>query len=436
MWVDVFGKGLRAAAGCALLGTSFGACSGSGGAGSSSPGGAAGADSGGKADSAGTEDDADSAPGGACVTAVAVGHSHACALRTDGTVWCWGSSMHDALGPGASSSEPLPRQLMALGSAVTAIVAGGPDCALKSDGTLWCWGLNTSGQLGVGSLSGGDGGPWSVAEPAQVTALGNEVASVSVGVTHACAIRTDKTLWCWGRNTNGQLGDGTKSGETCTFGDLCRSLPVQIALPGATPARVSAGAYHTCALGTDGSAWCWGENGNGQLGDGSTSDRSAPTQVLTLGSGVADIVAGESSTCAKKMDGTAWCWGDNSKGSLGQGTLGPPALTPAQVSALGTEVAAISAGCAVKSDGTLWCWGDGFYGTLGDGTIGTMKPSPTQVGVLGSGVKAVNPHCALKTDGTLWCWGLNDSGQLGDGSVSKSACKCKPLPVQVAMPCP
>ena len=158
----------------------------------------------------------------------------------------------------------------------------------------------------------------------QVTALGTNVAEVAAGGgLHMCARKTDGTLWCWGYNLAGQLGDGTTS---------VGFSPVQVAALGTSVAEVAASGSHTCARKTDGTLWCWGDNSNGQLGDGTKTNSSSPMQVVAAGTNLAEVTAGGSYTCARKTDGTLWCWGDNNNGQLGDGTTLSPWTLPKRLS--------------------------------------------------------------------------------------------------------
>ena len=159
----------------------------------------------------------------------------------------------------------------------------------------------------------GDGTTTDQSSPVQVTALGADVVEVEAGGAHVCARKGDGTLWCWGMNDVGQLGDGTT---------MSRSSPVQVTTLGASVVGVSAGIRHTCARKADGTLLCWGLNGMGQLGDGTSTDRSSPVQVTALGPAVVDVAAGMYFTCAAKGDSTLWCWGESRNGQLGYGGRG------------------------------------------------------------------------------------------------------------------
>ncbi|WP_158623492.1 MopE-related protein [Corallococcus sp. CA053C] len=286
--------------------------------------------------------------------------------------------------------------------------------AVKQDGTVWAWGRNSEGQLGDGMQTNGS-------TPVQAQGL-TGVAAVLAGGRHTLAVKQDGTVWAWGRNSEGQLGDGTMTS---------RSTPVQV--PGVTGvAALVAGVFHTLALKQDGTVWAWGWNNEGQLGDGTTTNRLTPVRVPGV-TGVTAIVAGDNRTLALKQDGTVWAWGCNTEGQLGDGTR-TNRLTPVQVPGV-TGVAALVAGdfhtLALKQDGTVWAWGRNSEGQLGDGTT-TSRLTPVQVpGVTGvTGVAAFfagGYHTlALKQDGTVWAWGRNSEGQLGDGTTTNRS-----TPVQV-----
>jgi alpha-tubulin suppressor-like RCC1 family protein len=298
-------------------------------------------------------------------------------------------------------------------------------------------------------------------------------AAISAGEAHTCGVLADGSLWCWGRNTHGQLGDGTTDS---------RSRPVRVELPGRA-VLVAAGGAHTCAGLEDGSLRCWGQNHRGQLGDGSTVQKTTPVTVSGLFGTVA-LAAGHAHSCAIDQAGGAWCWGANLRGQLGLGNVPSPemcegtfpepcSLTPQPVADL-DDVTAISAGgdadsghsCAVTGDNVGWCWGDNDDRQLGDTTLvahnapaeveltdvtGIAAGSRHSCGVLGDqtawcwgqefgdpfwisvleNVSAVTAgggfSCALLADETLWCWGEGSDGQLGNGTAEDRV-----IPVQVA----
>jgi alpha-tubulin suppressor-like RCC1 family protein len=266
--------------------------------------------------------------------------------------------------------------------------------ALKNDGTVWAWGLNSRGQLGDGTTT-------QRVMPVQVNGLAGVVA-VASGDNHTLALKSDGTVWSWGSSDYGQLGDDTWEQS---------NSPVQVS--GLTDViAISAGATHSMALKSDGTVWGWGSNGWGELGDGTTDDQAIPVQVSGLTNVVA-IAAGTSRTIALKSDGTVWTWGSDDFSEYGYIEV------PTQVDGL-TTIAGIAIAdyhaVALKNDGTVWAWGGNYYGQLGNGTT-TDSASPVQVSGL-SGVVAVAANnrytVALKSDGNLWAWGTTPSGLFGN----------------------
>ncbi|WP_274648814.1 fibronectin type III domain-containing protein [Paenibacillus humicola] len=352
------------------------------------------------------------------ITMVSAGGGHTLALKRDGTVWAWGNNAYGQLGYGsATEGGTTPVQVQGLDS-VTAIAAGGShSLALKSDGTVWAWGENFYGELGDGTPEGSSRS----SSPVQVHNLSSVVA-IAAGNEYSLAVKSDGTVWSWGLNTWGQLGDGSTTD---------RNVPVQIQGLGSV-IDVAAGDSHVLALKNDGTVWAWGINGDGELGDGTKTNHSSPVQVPHLDS-VTAIASGSSHSLALKSDGTVWAWGRNYSGELGNGTK-TSSYSPVQVTNLGS-VTAIAAGYttgfALKSDGTVWAWGVNNFGQLGNGST-TDSSSPVQVSNLDS-VSAIDSfysNCmAVKSDGTLWGWGYNGSGVLGDGTMID-----RDTPVQVQGP--
>jgi len=339
----------------------------------------------------------------ATALAVAGGYNHTVAFAKDTAIWAWGLNTSGQLANSTLTSSTTAIQVSGL-SGVTAIDAGsGHNVALKSDGTVWTWGLNSYGQVGDGTTN-------SRYSPAPVSGLSGVVA-IAGGRYTTNALKNDGTVWTWGQNGTGQLGDGTTTD---------RHTPVQVS--GLTGAIGIVGGWwnHTVALKGDGSVWAWGSNFYGQIGDGTTINRSTPVQVAGLG-GVTAIAAGYYHTVALKSDGTVWAWGYNGYGQLGDGTNVTSRPTPAQVPGL-TGVAAIRAGSdhtiALKNDGTVWTWGRNYFGQLGDGT-NVDRNAPVQASGLMNVVavgRGDSHTVAIKSDGTIWAWGWNLEGQLGDGT--------------------
>ncbi len=342
------------------------------------------------------------------IAALAAGGTHTCALTTAGGVKCWGTNWAGQLGDKTTTQRSTPVDMAGLASGVVALAAGGSHtCALTTGGGVKCWGDNRYGQLGNGTTI-------QRGTPVNVVGLASGVAAIAAGEYHTCALTTGGDVKCWGYNGDGQLGDGTTTQ---------RSTPVDVAGLASGVAALAAGGYHTCALTTAGRVKCWGYNGDGQLGDGTTYNHSTPVDVAGLMSGVVALAAGGSHTCALTTDGGVKCWGSNGDGQLGDGTT-TQRSTPVEVAELASGVAALAAGgwhtCALTTDDGVKCWGANRDGQLGDGTT-TQRSTPVDVMGLASGVAAIAAGgyhtCALTTDGGVKCWGSNGSGQLGDGTT-------------------
>ena len=347
--------------------------------------------------------------------AIGADDKHTCVVRPNGTVRCWGRDQELQLGnDAATSNSNIPVTVAGL-SDVAAIGSGMQhNCVLSTSGGVQCWGDGAGGVLGRGSNTDS----WS---PVAVTGLSSGVIQLSVGSVHSCAVTSTNGLKCWGNGSYGKLGDGTTDP---------RSTPVEIFPSASGVIAVSLGDVSSCALFTGGSVRCWGDNGSGQLGTGDTTDSLSPTPVPTLTSGVVAISVGENLTlsgqashaCALMTDGSVKCWGDNSAGQIGDGTT-TQRLVPTAVVGLPAPAVGISAGakhtCAVLDTGALYCWGLNASQQLGDGTT-TPRPQPTQVYGLSSGIAAVAAGsfhtCAMTTTSDVKCWGDNVYGQLGDGT--------------------
>ncbi len=339
---------------------------------------------------------------------IAAGGWHSLAVCTDSTVKAFGENATGQLGDNTTTDKSTPVQVSNL-TGIVAVSAGGDQLeahsmALKADGTVWAWGSNLYGGLGNGTTN-------STLVPVQ-TLLLSDVMAISAGGWHSSALKKDSTVWTWGWNMDGQLGDGTTND---------RSLPAKVnGLSGIK--QIAAGTYHMLALKSDGTVWAWGDNVSGQIGNGTKTDQLTPVQV----SGITDVVriaAGRFFSLAVKSDGTVWTWGENLYGQLGNGNT-TDQTTPVQVSGLTGITDAITATgafhcLAVKNDNTVWAWGRNTYGNLGDGTT-TSSSVPVKMQNASSiaGMAAgTNFSLLYKSDGTFWACGRNASGQLGDGTV-------------------
>lgn len=371
---------------------------------------------------------------------IATSQEHTCALLESGEVRCWGHGGYGELGNGIEPASHTPVNVIGLEGGISGLFAGGTTTCVIENGNVLCWGSNDYGELGDGtdldrsvpvSVQGLDGKVRSLAigreNPCAITDSGVQcwgfgllfqrgnvldgiVTSTAAGDGHNCAVTNNGAIFCWGYNGYGQLGDGTTE---------YRESPVQVSGLNGGVMAIAAGGYHTCAA-TGNGVFCWGDNNYGQLGDGTTENRSIPVRVNGLGSGVIALAASETNSCALTDDGKVLCWGNNENGQLGDGTQ-TDSLTPVMVNNLPGKVIALVSGnwhsCALIDSGGVVCWGDNYEGELGDGTT-EYRESPVQVSGLDSGVIALASgefHTCALTASAVKCWGSNSSGQLGNG---------------------
>lgn len=406
---------------------------------------------------------------------LSVGSAHACALRKDGSAYCWGSNTRGQIGDNTTNNATAPTMVSA-GPWLT--ISAGTDftCALKGDHTLWCWGLNTSRQLGDGTTTQRN-------VPTQESTMATDWAAIATGNGFTCATKMDGTRHCWGTNSVGQGADGTttgitapkacdmdtdwgtsvelgetsgcaqkKSGALYCWGDGSSG---QTGLPGdespkLTPAQTGAdtdwisfstGFRFTCGVRQGGELLCWGANTRAAAGHGFVSDRLNATNV-TADADWERVDTQLDNGCAIRNGGNLYCWGRNVYGHLGDGTTIARAA-PVQI-AMGTVWSRVALGrthtCAIGSIGgaaaTPHCWGWDANQELGNGSAVTNQPTPMPVtATMGNDspwveiAAGLNHTCGVRQDKTLWCWGRNASGQLGDGTTTT-----RPDPKQVVAP--
>jgi alpha-tubulin suppressor-like RCC1 family protein len=356
-----------------------------------------------------------------CWQDVSAGKDHSVAIQTDGTLWAWGDNDGGQLGEGTAMDR---YTITPIGTETDweSVAAGSfTSYGIKTDGTLWAWGNGGGGELGNGQI--GDDNYTYV--PIRV-GTENNWSKVDSGYGHVIALRTDGTLWAWGFNIYGQVGDGTNE---------IKNVPTQIGTDNDWQ-YIGCGFRSNFAIKSDGTLWAWGRNDEGQLGDGTNIDKNMPVQIVTDVDWSMASVNGNT-TLAIKTDGSLWSWGSNDSWQLGTGQTMPGTNTPLRVGTA-NDWMTVSAGAfhstALKTDGTLWVWGEGFYG-FGDGT-NIPKDFPTQIGTDTDwqSISAGGVHTAvIKTNNTLWNWGWNFSGQLANGTnTGNSSNNTQNLPIEVS----
>jgi len=318
---------------------------------------------------------------------ISAGKIHACGIEAGGTGFCWGNDGDGQIGNGATAGQQDTPSPISGSHVWTQISASSTHtCGLRNDGLIYCWGSDTYGQLGNGGGAGtnapgaiSDTGPW---------------VYVATGEFSSCGIKTDGSAWCWGRTLNGKLGEGTAA-------DSSVQSPKPVSQAGVWT-KITPGETHTCGIKLDGTAWCWGAASFGKLGNGQTSGNFAtPQLVQDYGPWIDIETRFGRATCGIKMDGTAWCWGDDANLELGNGTtLTANQSIPSMVVDPGpwaTITTGTGFACGMKVDGSAWCWGDDTSGRLGNGTTLTAdQASPTRVLYVPD-----DPAFAMNSDQTL-----------------------------------
>lgn len=331
-------------------------------------------------------------------------------------LWTWGYNFAGELGANNRTNRSSPVQTVSGGTdwkqaevgGVNINSIGAQSAGIKTDGTLWTWGRGTFGLLGNNSST-------PVSSPVQTVSGGTNWKQVSIAGYNTGAIKTDGTLWMWGYSVGGKLGNQ----NTVT----CQSSPVQTISSGTNWKQLSIGYTHVGAIKTDGTLWLWGNGSNGQIGDGFAIARSSPVQTVSGGTNWKSFSAAGNNGAAIKTDGTLWLWGNGAAGQLGN-NLGASVSSPVQTVSGGTNwrsvAVSLSSTSAIKTDGTLWLWGVNTEGKLGTNSVVAVS-SPVQTVSGGTNWRKVSMShfntAAIKTDGTLWLWGTNLRGDLGNNTA-------------------
>lgn len=333
---------------------------------------------------------------------IVTGRHHTCAVRADGTAYCWGLNNNGQLGNGTTTNSSTPVPVSGGHQFVHITMGENFSCGLRTDGNVYCWGINASLELGNGTASS--------SIPLLVTG-GHKFVQIDSGYWHTCGLRTDGNAYCWGENLSNQLGrtPATNSG-----------VPVAVT-GGHKFVQVSGGNTHSCGLKADGNAYCWGGNAYGQIGDATTATRTSPVAV-SGGHQFRSVTASSLYSCGLRTDGAAYCWGVNDTGQIGDGTL-TDRTTPTPVGGehrFSSIQTGLEHACGLRSDSVILCWGRNDYGQVGDNTT-IRRPNPT-VALAGTGwaylsAKMGHQTCGIQSNGAIYCWGWNYNGQIGDGTT-------------------
>ena len=357
--------------------------------------------------------------GGSTFASITAGYYHTCGLTGAGATWCWGLNSYGQLGDNTTTDRHTPVAVVG-GLSWSAVVTSEDSvhtCAVKASSQLiYCWGHRFNGRVG-------DNSGYALQQAKPVT-VGGGLGFIQVVASqhHTCGLTGAGAAWCWGFNPYGELGDNT---TTDRFG------PVAVQQGGVTFTSITVGFQHTCGLTSAGAAWCWGANGSGRLGDNTTTQRLTPVAVQQGGATFASITAGYDHTCGLTGAGATWCWGNNGQGELGDNSL-TNRSTPVAVQQGGVTFASITAGqyhtCGLTGVGAAYCWGLNNYGQLGDNTT-TQRLTPVAVGGGLSWSSIVISEASSHTCGLVgtqaYCWGYDSYAQLGDWTSGDAL-----LPVQ------
>ena len=365
------------------------------------------------------------------------GYYHACAVASDSKLYCWGRNHKGQLGNGSTvdSSKPVAVNTTGVlaGKTIKQISSGAyHTCVIASDDKVYCWGENSDGRLGNNSTANSS---VPVAVNMSGVLAGKTIKQISSGHYHTCAVASDDKVYCWGSNEDGGLGNGSASVSPVPV-----AVNTTGVLAGKTIKYLSAGpAYHTCAIASDDKVYCWGKNKNGELGNGTIIDSNVPVAVnmsgVLAGKTIKQMSVGSYNTCVIASDDKVYCWGGNGHGQVGNNSTTdssiPVAVNTTGVLA-GKTIKQISVGhyraCVIDSDDKMYCWGNNMGGALGNGSTANshVPVSVNMSGVLaGKIIRRISigafHTCVDATDNKIYCWGSNNYGQLGNNSTTNTS---------------
>ena len=340
---------------------------------------------------------------------MAAGRAHTCGLTPEGQAYCWGDNDYGQLGDSTVTDRLTPTAVRQGATRYVQITArGNHTCALTAAGQAFCWGKGAYGQLGYGASGVNRNVPVAVAQGS------SSFGRITAGEEHTCGLTDAGRAWCWGWNGDGQLGDNTFTS---------RPAPVAVLQGIPTYLEIAAGGYHTCARAAGGHAWCWGNGQNGRLGTVGYGDRVTPGEVRQGAFRYVDIAIGMAHGCGLSDDGQTRCWGWNGYGQIGDGTSVSPDKTVAVHQGAATYASIISGDyhtCGRSAAGQTYCWGSNLAGQLGTGGSSNViaLPAAVQQGSTTYAEVVAGPvhTCGRVATGQAYCWGSNVGGQLGDGT--------------------
>jgi len=348
-------------------------------------------------------------------------------------LWLWGPNPSGNIGDNTTTAAVETQPITVkkgwtnVATGTNAILTTAATAAIKDDGTLWTWGSAAQGQLGNNTSTGNR------SSPVQTISQASNWKDIGVGCQNMAAVKQDGTLWTWGSNASGNLGTNSTTNSP-------RSSPVQTTSGGGNWRCLSVNFQSVAATKTDGTLWVWGSNLSGILGDNSAANKSSPVQTVSAATNWEHVSVGTTTMGGIKTDGTLWLWGSNTSGQHGNNTTTSQS-SPVQTISGGSNWKQLSVGThvgAIKTDGTLWLWGNNAQGQLGINTTTPDRSSPVQTVSGGGNWKQVGVTVApssltgtgaVKLDGTLWTWGVGTSNftRAGGSTISRSS------PIQIGV---